>query len=225
MQNLGIRILFEGNNFLRLLGGLLVSLKIAVLSMALSVGLGILLGMVMTSKKRPIRIFTRLYLETVRIMPQLVLLFLVYFGAAKHLNVNFSGQMAAVIVFTFWGTAEMGDLVRSALESIPVHQYQSGFALGMTELQVYRYIVIPQTIRRLLPSVMNLLTRMIKTTSLVVLIGVIEVVKVGKQIIDSSRYTVPDAALWVYGVIFILYFVICYPFSRAAALLDKKLKD
>lgn len=225
MQNLGIRILFDGNNFLRLLGGLLVSLKIAVLSMALSVGLGILLGMVMTSKKRPIRIFTRLYLETVRIMPQLVLLFLVYFGAAKHLNVNFSGQMAAVIVFTFWGTAEMGDLVRSALESIPVHQYQSGFALGMTELQVYRHIVIPQTIRRLLPSVMNLLTRMIKTTSLVVLIGVIEVVKVGKQIIDSSRYTVPDAALWVYGVIFILYFVICYPFSRAAALLDKKLKD
>jgi len=225
MQNLGIRILFEGNNFLRLLGGLLVSLKIAVLSMALSVGLGILLGMVMTSKKRPIRIFTRLYLETVRIMPQLVLLFLVYFGAAKHLNVNFSGQMAAVIVFTFWGTAEMGDLVRSALESIPVHQYQSGFALGMTELQVYRHIVIPQTIRRLLPSVMNLLTRMIKTTSLVVLIGVIEVVKVGKQIIDSSRYTVPDAALWVYGVIFILYFVICSPFSRAAALLDKKLKD
>ena len=158
-------------------------------------------------------------------MPQLVLLFLVYFGAAKHLNVNFSGEMAAVIVFTFWGTAEMGDLVRSALESIPVHQYQSGFGLGMTELQVYRYIVIPQTIRRLLPSVMNLLTRMIKTTSLVVLIGVIEVVKVGKQIIDSSRYTVPDAALWVYGVIFILYFAICYPFSRAAALLDKKLKD
>lgn len=225
MQNLGIRILFEGNNFLRLLGGLLVSFKIAVLSMVLSVGLGILLGMVMTSKKRPVRFFTRIYLETVRIMPQLVLLFLVYFGAAKHLNVNFSGEMAAVIVFTFWGTAEMGDLVRSALESIPAHQYQSGFGLGMTELQVYRYIVIPQTVRRLLPSVMSLLTRMIKTTSLVVLIGVIEVVKVGKQIIDSSRYTVPDAALWVYGVIFILYFVICYPFSRAAALLDKKLKD
>ena len=225
MQNLGIRILFEGNNFLRLFGGLLVSLKIAVLSMFLSVGLGILLGMVMTSKKRPVRFFTRIYLETVRIMPQLVLLFLVYFGAAKHLNVNFSGEMAAVIVFTFWGTAEMGDLVRSALESIPAHQYQSGFGLGMTELQVYRYIVIPQTVRRLLPSVMNLLTRMIKTTSLVVLIGVIEVVKVGKQIIDSSRYTVPDAALWVYGVIFILYFVICYPFSRAAALLNKKLKD
>lgn len=225
MQNLGIRILFEGNNFLRLCAGLWVSLRIAVLSMVLSAGLGILFGMVMTSRKKTVRFFCRFYLEIVRIMPQLVLLFLVYFGAAKHLNVNLSGGTAAVIVFTFWGTAEMGDLVRSALESIPAHQYQSGFGLGMTRFQVYRYIIIPQTVRRLLPSVMNLLTRMIKTTSLVVLIGVIEVVKVGKQIIDASRYTVPDAALWVYGVIFILYFAICYPFSRASALLDKKLKD
>lgn len=225
MQSLGIRILFQGNNFLRLWGGLWVSLRIAVVSMILSVILGILLGMVMTSRKKPVRFFCRIYLEIVRIMPQLVLLFLVYFGAAKHLNVNLSGETAAIIVFTFWGTAEMGDLVRSALLSIPLHQYQSGFGLGMTRLQVYRYIIIPQTIRRLLPSGMNLLTRMIKTTSLVVLIGVIEVVKVGKQIIDSSRYTVPDAALWVYGVIFIMYFVVCYPFSRAAALLDKKIKD
>lgn len=225
MQNLGIQVLFQGNNFLRLCGGLWESLRIAVISMVLSIVLGMILGIVMTSPKKLVRFLCRIYLEIVRIMPQLVLLFLVYFGAAKHLNINLPGSWAAVIVFTFWGAAEMGDLVRSALQSIPVHQYQSGFGLGMTKLQVYRYVIIPQTVRRLLPSVMNLLTRMIKTTSLVVLIGVIEVVKVGKQIIDSSRYTVPDAALWVYGVIFIMYFAICYPFSRAAAMLDKKIKD
>lgn len=225
MQNLGIQVLFQGNNFLRLCGGLWESLRIAVISMVLSIILGMILGIVMTSPKKLVRFVCRSYLEIVRIMPQLVLLFLVYFGAAKHLNINLPGSWAAVIVFTFWGAAEMGDLVRSALQSIPVHQYQSGFGLGMTKLQVYRYVIIPQTVRRLLPSVMNLLTRMIKTTSLVVLIGVIEVVKVGKQIIDSSRYTVPDAALWVYGVIFIMYFAICYPFSRAAAMLDKKIKD
>ncbi len=225
MQNLGIQVLFQGNNFLRLWEGLWVSLKLAVISMFFSICLGLLFGMVMTSTNKLVRFLCRLYLETVRIMPQLVLLFLVYFGAAKHLNVNLSGGTAAVLVFTFWGTAEMGDLVRSALESIPVHQYQSGYALGFGKIGVYRHIIIPQTIRRLLPSMMNLLTRMVKTTSLVVLIGVIEVVKVGKQIIDASRYTVPDAALWVYGVIFIMYFAVCYPFSRAAALLDKKLRD
>lgn len=225
MQNLGIQVLFQGNNFLRLWEGLWVSLKLAVISMFFSICLGMLFGMVMTSTNKLVRFLCRLYLETVRIMPQLVLLFLVYFGAAKHLNVNLSGGTAAVLVFTFWGTAEMGDLVRSALESIPVHQYQSGYALGFGKIGVYRHIIVPQTIRRLLPSMMNLLTRMVKTTSLVVLIGVIEVVKVGKQIIDASRYTVPDAALWVYGVIFIMYFAVCYPFSRAAALLDKKLRD
>jgi len=177
----------------------------------------------MTSKNKVVKLICRIYLEIVRIMPQLVLLFLVYFGAAKHLGMNMPGELAAVIVFTFWGTAEMGDLVRSALISIPKHQYESGYGLGLTKLQVFIYIIFPQTIRRLLPSAINLLTRMIKTTSLVVLIGVVEVVKVGKQIIDASRYTASDSALWVYGAIFLMYFVICFPFSRLSAFLGKKL--
>ena len=155
----------------------------------------------------------------------MVLLFLVYFGAAKHLGINISGEVAAVVVFTFWGTAEMGDLVRSALLAIPVHQYESGYALGMTKSQVFIKIIIPQTIRRLIPSAINLLTRMVKTTSLVVLIGVVEVVKVGKQVIDANRYTTPDAALWVYGMIFLMYFVICFPFSKIAGILERRLKD
>ncbi len=222
MQNMGIEVLFKGSNFLRLCGGLWITLRIALISMAFSVLLGFLLGMVMNIPNRIIQLVCRIYLEIVRIMPQLVLLFLVYFGAAKHLGMNMPGEIAAIIVFTFWGTAEMGDLVRSALISIPKHQYDSGFGLGLKKWQVYLYIILPQTIRRLLPSAINLLTRMIKTTSLVVLIGVVEVVKIGKQIIDASRYTNPTSALWVYGAIFIMYFVICFPFSRISAYLEKK---
>lgn len=225
MQNSGIEVLFQGTNFLRLLGGLWVSLRIALISMVLSVILGIFLGMIMNSKRKWVQVICRIYLEIVRIMPQLVLLFLVYFGAAKHLGINLSGELSAVIVFTFWGTAEMGDLVRSALISIPKHQYESGYALGMRQRQVFFHIIIPQTIRRLIPSMMNLLTRMIKTTSLVVLIGVVEVVKVGKQIIDASRFSNSSAAFWIYGMIFLLYFIICFPFSRAAAVLERKLRN
>ena len=225
MQNSGIEVLFQGTNFLRLLGGLWVSLRIALISMVLSVILGIFLGMIMNSKRKWVQVICRIYLEIVRIMPQLVLLFLVYFGAAKHLGINLSGELSAVIVFTFWGTAEMGDLVRSALISIPKHQYELGYALGMRQRQVFFHIIIPQTIRRLIPSMMNLLTRMIKTTSLVVLIGVVEVVKVGKQIIDASRFSNPSAAFWIYGMIFLLYFIICFPFSRAAAVLERKLRN
>lgn len=194
-----------------------------MIAMMLSIVLGFFLGMLMNLQNKGVRAVCRVYLEIVRIMPQLVLLFLVYFGAAKRLNMNLSGEKAAIIVFTFWGTAEMGDLVRSALIAIPKHQYESGYALGLNKWQVYRSVILPQTIRRILPSAVNLLTRMIKTTSLVVLIGVVEVVKVGKQIIDASRYTNPTAALWVYGVVFLMYFAICFPFSRISAALEKRL--
>lgn len=212
MQDMGIQVLFEGINLQRLLAGLWVSLRLALISMAFSVILGILLGMVMAGKNKLIGFLCRIYLETVRILPQLVLLFLVYFGAAKHLGVDIRGEQAAIIVFTFWGTAEMGDLVRSALISIPKHQYESGYSLGLTKIQVYRQIILPQTFRRLLPSGVNLLTRMIKTTSLVVLIGVVEVVKVGKQIIDASRYQNPKAALWIYEPYFYCILQFAFPF-------------
>lgn len=177
MQDLGIRVLFMGNNFARLLGGLWITVKISLISVALSIVLGILLGMVMTLKNPVTRCITRVYLEFIRIMPQLVLLFLVFFGVTKTFGIQLSGQVSAVIVFTLWGTAEMGDLVRGALISIPKHQYESGAALGLDSGQIYRYIIIPQTLRRLIPLAINLTTRMIKTTSLIVLIGVVEVMK------------------------------------------------
>lgn len=224
MQDLGIQVLFEGINFERLLKGLWISLKLGIISMLFSIIFGLLLGCVMAGRNKIIKFLCRVYLEIVRIMPQLVLLFLVYFGAAKHFGADISGETAAVMVFTFWGTAEMGDLVRSALISIPKHQYESGYSLGLSKLQLYVNIIMPQTFQRLLPSAVNLLTRMIKTTSLVVLIGVVEVVKVGKQIIDASRYDNPKAALWIYGTIFLLYFAVCYPISKLSSALERRLK-
>ncbi len=221
MQDLGIKVLFQGRNFIRILEGLWVTVRISLIAVILSILLGIVLGMIMTSKNPMIKAVTRAYLEFVRIMPQLVLLFLVYFGVTKAFGIHLSGELSAVIVFTLWGTAEMGDLVRGALTSIPKHQYESGKAIGLTGRQIYLYIIIPQTIRRLLPLAINLVTRMIKTTSLIVLIGVVEVVKVGQQIIEASRLSVPSAALWIYGVIFFLYFIVCYPISLLAAKLEK----
>ena len=225
MQDLGINVLFQGDNFLRLMGGLWITIRISFISVLLSVILGGILGMVMLIKNPVIHWFTKSHLEFVRIMPQLVLLFLVYFGLAKHFGWNLSGEMASVMVFVIWGAAEMGDLVRAALLSIPKHQKDSAKALGFTAGQIYRYVLLPQAGKRLLPQVMNLVTRMVKTTSLVVLIGVVEVVKVGQQIIEAARLTTANAAVWIYGVIFFLYFIICYPVSRLAAYLEKRWKE
>lgn len=225
MQDLGIRVLFMGDNFARLLSGLWVTVRISLISVVLSIILGVLLGMVMTIKNPVTKALTKIYLEFVRIMPQLVLLFLVYFGLTKSFGINLSGEASSIIVFTIWGTAEMGDLVRGALISIPKHQYESGEVIGLNKIQIYRYIIIPQTLRRLIPLAINLITRMIKTTSLIVLIGVVEVMKVAQQIIEANRYTAPDAALWIYGTIFFLYFIVCWPISLLAGRLEKKWKD
>ena len=190
MQDSGFQVLLQGNNFLRILQGLGVTIGISIVSVLLSLLLGTLFGIVMTSKSKIVRFLSRIYLEFIRIMPQLVLLFIVYFGLARNFNINISGELSAIIVFTLWGTAEMGDLVR-----------------------------------RLLPQAINLVTRMIKTTSLVVLIGVVEVTKVGQQIIDSNRLTIPTASFWIYGTILILYFAICYPVSKLSTYLENRWRN
>ena len=222
MPDLGIDVLWKGQNMLRILGGLWVALKISLISVAISIPLGILLGVLMTSKNLIVKAILRVYLEFVRIMPQMVLLFLAYFGTTRAFGWDISGELASVIVFTVWGTAEMGDLVRGALISIPKHQYESGEALGLKKGQIYQYIIIPQTVRRLIPLSINLITRMIKTTSLILMIGVVEVLKVAQQIIEANRMTSPNAAFGVYLVVFLMYFLACWPISLLARYLEKR---
>ena len=217
-------VLTMGTNFVRLLGGLWVTVWIALVSVAFSIVLGFLFGMLMTVKNKVVRAVCRIYLEFMRIMPQMVLLFLAYYGLTRMFNISLSGESASILVFTLWGTAEMGDLVRGALESVPKHQYESGRAIGLTERQIFLYIIIPQTLRPLLPLSMNLITRMIKTTSLVVFVGVIEVVKIGQQIIEANRLTVPTSSIAVYFVIFMMYFFVCWILSLAAKAVEKRQK-
>lgn len=222
MPDLGLEVLWKGKNAARLLGGLWVALRISLISVAISIPLGILLGVLMTRKNRVVKAMLRIYLEIIRIMPQMVLLFLVYFGTTRAFGWDLSGETAAIIVFSLWGTAEMSDLVRGALLSIPKHQYESAEALGLTKGQTYLYVIIPQTLRRLLPLSINLITRMIKTTSLILMIGVVEVLKVAQQMIEANRTASPNAAFGVYLTVFLLYFLACWPISLVAKRLEEK---
>ena len=222
MPELGLEVLLKGKNLARLLGGLWTALRISLMSVAISLPLGVVLGVLMTRKSRIVKGLLQLYLNFIRIMPQMVLLFIVYFGSTRAFGWDISGETASVIVFTLWGAAEMSDLVRGALQSIPKHQYESAEALGMSKTQTSLYIIIPQTIRRLIPLSINLVTRMIKTTSLVLMIGVVEVLKVSQQIIEANRMSSPNAAFGVYLSVFLLYFFACWPISLLAGRLEEK---
>ena len=222
MPDLGLDVIFKGKNAIRLLGGLGIALRISLISVLISIPLGILVGILMTFKNPILKAVLRVYLEIIRIMPQLVLLFIVFFGSTRALGIDISAELSAIIVFSLWGTAEMGDLVRGAVTSIPKHQYESSEALGLSKKQTFIYIIIPQTIKRLIPLSINLITRMIKTTSLVLMIGVVEVIKVAQQITEANRTSSPNAAFGVYLVVFMMYFIACTPISMLARYLEKR---
>ncbi|MGJ0149435.1 amino acid ABC transporter permease [Campylobacter lari] len=210
------------DTFFRLAQGLKVTLELSLISVLISLIGGIFFGILMHSKNKILYVFCRFMLEFVRIMPLIVWLFIVHFGLAKWFGWHLSALGSSIIVFSIWGVFEMMDLVRSSLVSIPKHQYESGLSLGFNKFEVYLFIIIPLSLRRLLPMSINLFTRIIKSTSVIYLIGGIELIKVGQQVIELNLFQNSYAAFVIYGLILLIYFILCYPLSVYSKFLEKK---
>ena len=222
MQNLGLDIL-DWITVKRLASGLYFTLEVALISIVLSVLLGTIFGVLRTSNNWFIRTVFRIYLEIVRVLPTLVLLYLLYYIFPTDLKINISGRAVGIIAFTFWGAAEMSDIIRGAIISIPKHQKESAQAIGLNNVQLFRYVLLPQAFQRALPATLNLSSRIVMTTSLLVLIGVQDITKVGKEIIEyATMMNNPMAPFWIYGVILLIFFLICYPLSKLATFLTRK---
>ena len=200
-----------------LLDGFKVSLQVAIASVVLGLFIGFVVGTAHLARSPAVRAAAKIYLEAFRIIPVIVWLFVAFFAIPIAFNLTISGEAAAILVFSLWGGAEMSDLVRGALTSIPVAQYEAGRALGLSETQLYRQVIVPQAIRRLLPGAVNLITRMIKTSSLVVLVGVVDVVKRAQQIIERTHEALP-----LYAFLFVLFFALCYPLSLFSRWLERR---
>lgn len=221
MQNLGLDIL-DSITIERLLSGLYFTLEVAFISIIISLIVGTVFGIIRTSKRAIVRAPFRLYLEIVRVLPTLVLLYLLYYILPSFISFNLSGRTVGILAFSFWGAAEMSDIVRSALLSLPKHQRESGLAIGLNQSQLFRYVLLPQALKLTIPPALNLSARIIMTTSLLVLIGVQDVIKVGKEIIEyAAMMNNSMAPFWIYGLILLLFFTICYPISKLAQRLYK----
>lgn len=214
-------IFAEPNTWLRLANGLYITLEISVIAILVSSVGGLFMGVLMSLKIPFIYAFCRFCLEFVRVMPLIVWLFVMYFGLSRWFGLNLSAVGASIVVFSIWGVFEMMDLVRGALTSIPRHQLETALSLGLKAPQAYIFVIIPQAIRRLTPSCINLLTRMIKSTTFAFLIGAVELVKVGQQIIEL-HHKEALAPFAVYGLIFFIYFLLCYPLSKFSKKLELK---
>lgn len=214
MAHSAINVFFAGNNFSRILQGLWTSVWIAGASLIIGLILGTLLGILRTLPNKIIRFILRLYLEFFRIVPTIVLLFLFYYILSRTFHINWPASWMAVLAFSLWVAAEFSDIVRGALESVPLVQKESGLALGLSRVQLLRYVLLPQAVQLELPATINLATRVIKTTSLLMMISIMDVIAIGQQIIEANNQKYPKAVFWIYGLIFFLYFIIDYPLSK-----------
>jgi len=224
MLDSAAKVFFNLSTYKRLWGGLLVTIEFSAASILLSMIFGLIVGMLMLSPKRFWRITTRWYLEIIRLIPILTFLFLFYFLLSRTLQVNLDARIVAILTFTLWGTAEMADLVRGALSSVPAHQLESGLAIGLTTKQVNLKIILPQAVRHLMPGVINLTTRMIKTTPLIYFINIPELITIGRQMVETAVITQHNrmANFWIYGLVFVIYFLVCFPISRFSKYLETK---
>ncbi|SET04962.1 amino acid ABC transporter permease [Paenibacillus sp. NFR01] len=222
MQNLGVDLIIKA--FPRLLDGFLLTIQIAGISFILSVIFGFILGALMTLKNKALTFVLRILLDAFRLIHPLIWLFILFYGIAYLFHTSTDGYHISIIVFTMWGSFEIGDLVRSFITSLPRHQFESSMAIGLTRRQMYLHVLLPQIVIRTTPSIVNLATRLIKTTALVSMIGVQEMLKVSQSIIQVAYYNNPTSLIsfTMYLLLLVLYFIICFPLSLLSKFIEKK---
>lgn len=204
--------------------GLKETLRLAVLSVVGSAAIGILLGTLLTIRFLPTRALIRLYIEVWRGLPILVTIFLIYFALPNATDVRLSPFTAGAIGLTLWGSAQVAEATRGAVQSIPREQHEAAAALGFGWIGRHVFVVLPQAFRRLLPPIVSLLANVIQNTTIVALIGVAEVLETGNRSVERLTFTTADPhAFEIFGFVMVIFFVISFPLTRLAAFLERRL--
>ncbi|HDT5888092.1 amino acid ABC transporter permease [Aeromonas dhakensis] len=193
------------------------TLAISLLAILFATLGGVGYGVLAQQGGRLTRVVLRVYLELFRVVPVLVWLYLFFFGLPIFFGLDIPAFWCAVLVLALWGASEVGEVARGGLNSLARGQQEAGLALGLSRWQLYRHVLLPQALQRLTPPTINIYTRIIKTSSLAVLIGVVEVIKVGQQIIERTY-----GSLLIYGLLFLFFFLVCYPLSLVSRRLEQQ---
>jgi len=209
--------------------GLLGTLKIAGIALAGSVLVGITLGTLLTINFLPLRGLIRLYIEVWRGLPILVTIFVIFFALpAVSLQLEFDALTAAAIGLILWGSAQVAETTRGAVQSIPREQHEAASALGFGWVGRHAFVIMPQALRRLLPPVVSLLVNIIQNTTIAQVIGATELLESGERQVE--RLTAPPPiglgeihAFEIYAAVMVVFFLISFPLTRLAAYLERRL--
>jgi len=209
--------------------GLKGTLRIAAAALIGSAVIGILLGTALTINFRPTRALIRLYIEVWRGLPILVTIFIIYFALPSvSLRLQFDPFTAASIGLILWGSAQVAEATRGAIQSIPREQHEASAALGFGWVERHAYVILPQALRRLLPPLVSLLVNIIQNTTIAQVIGAAELLETGERSVE--RLTAPPPigtgeihAFEIYAGVMVVFFSISFPLTRLAAYLERRL--
>lgn len=203
--------------------GLLTTVLLAVVTSVASVVVGTLIGTALTVPSRGVQLPLRAYVEVWRGLPIIVTLFFVFF-ALPVIGIDVNTFIAAAIGLSLWGTANVAEIARGAVQSIPYGQSEGAGALGFPWSQRMRYVVLPQAVRRMLPPLVSLLTNLIQATTLGAVIGLLEVLQASQRSIERLLVdTGHSHAIPIFGAILVVFFLICFPLTVIARRLERRM--
>ena len=209
--------------------GLVNTLKIAAIALVGSTLVGITLGTLLTIKFLPLRALIRLYIEIWRGLPILVTIFIIFYALpAVSLSLRFEALTAGAIALILWGSAQVAETTRGAVQSIPREQHEAASALGFGWVGRHAFVIMPQALRRLLPPVVGLLVNIIQNTTIVQVIGAAELLESAKRQVERLTAPPPTGiseihSFEIYGAVMVIFFLISFPLTRLAAYLERRL--
>lgn len=185
--------------------GMITSIEIFVLTLVFSLPLGLLVAFGRMSKIAPVRWLTKIYISIMRGTPLMLQLMVVFFGPYYIFGVRLSSEyrMTAVLIgFAINYAAYFAEIYRGGIESMPAGQYEAAKLLGYTKTQTFFRIIMPQVIKRILPSVTNEVITLVKDTSLAFVLSVTEMFTIAKQIAAAQTSMAAFVAAGIFYYIF-----------------------
>lgn len=185
--------------------GMIVSVEIFILTLLFSLPLGLVISFGRMSKNFVIRTITKVYISVMRGTPLMLQLLVVYFAPYYVFGIKISAGyrfVAVILAFVINYAAYFAEIYRSGIESMPVGQYEAARVLGYSKLQTFFKIILPQVIKRILPSITNEIITLVKDTSLAFAIAQAEMFTIAKQIAASQTSVMPLMMAGVYYYIF-----------------------
>lgn len=203
-----------------IIAGLSNTLLASVYAVVISTFFGTILGIILTYGNKYVKIPFRIYVDAIRGIPALVIVFAVYYGIdflLKSWGIILPPFVAGFIALSVNASAHLAEIIRGALQAIPKGQIEAGKAIGMTFWKILRHILIPQALVRMLPPWLNTLTEIVKGSTLLALIGVKEILLTTQQLIATN-----NNALQYYAFAGLLYFIFNFVIERTGKLAEKK---